>query len=144
MLDFVTRMDGLRGSRRIAEALLGVLHEDGDASSRARVFRALGDDASVLERPDAWLDEDLLYAMLSAARLDRRRAQRVGQFMVRPSALSLALCYSGLASPPKAYRRVDSLLARESEGGLYTALRGGEQNASIQYESASPPASGRS
>ena len=142
MLDFVTRMDGLRGSRRIAEALLGVLHEDGDASSRARVFRALGDDASVLERPDAWLDEDLLYAMLSAARLDRRRAQRVGQFMVSPSALSLALCYSGLGSPPKAYRRVDSLLARESKGGRYTALRVGEQSASIQYEYASPPAGG--
>ncbi|MEE3328273.1 MAG: ATP-binding protein [Myxococcota bacterium] len=113
---------------------MSVLHEDGDAPTRARVLRALGDEASVLERPDGWLAEEALQAMLEAARFDRSRAQRMGQALVKPSTLSLALCYSGLASPPKAYRRVDALLAREAQGGRYTALHVGEGNASIQYE----------
>ena len=77
MLDFATRMDGLRGNRRIAEALLSVLHEDGDGVTRAHVVRALGDVSSVLERPDPWLGEESLRSMLVAARFDRSRAQRL-------------------------------------------------------------------
>ena len=139
MLDFATRMDGLRGNRRIAEALMGVLHEDGDALARARVLRALGDSAGTLERPDAWMGEESLRSMLVAARFDRSRALRLGQALVKPSNLSLALCYSGLGSPSKAYRRVDALMAREAQGGQYTALQVGEESASIQYDHAVPP-----
>ena len=112
---------------------MAVLLEDGDAATRARVLRALGDQESVLERPDGWMPADALLAMLVAARFDRGRAQRMGQALVKPSALSMALCYSGLASPSKAYRRVDALLARESQGGQYTALHVGDESASIQY-----------
>ncbi|MFP8875158.1 MAG: ATP-binding protein, partial [Myxococcota bacterium] len=136
MLDLRRRIEGLAGNRRIAEALLEVLAEDGDAATRARALRALGDAAAFLDRPASWIPPEHLRAMLAAARFDRRRARRIGQALVRPSALSLSLCYSGIASPGKMYRRVNQLLARESEGGHYDAVEVDQQSARIRFHAA--------
>ena len=136
MSDLGTRIGGLGSNRRIAVALLEVLAEDGDMATRARAVRALGDAAAILDRPDGWIPPERLRAMLTAARFDRRRARRIGQALVRPSALSLALCYTGIASPAKTYRRVHQLLARESEGGRYEAVEVGDQRAHIRFHPA--------
>ncbi|MAI79100.1 MAG: hypothetical protein CL917_09185 [Deltaproteobacteria bacterium] len=135
MLDFHSRLGGLVGNRRIADALIGVLTEDGQSSTRSRVLRALGEDAAMLERPDPWIPVESLRTMLAAAHFDRGRARRLGEALVRPSVLSIALCYSGLASPSKVYRRVDQLLARESRCGFYEPIQVGEQSACIRYSS---------
>ncbi|MFP6639459.1 MAG: ATP-binding protein [Myxococcota bacterium] len=136
MSDLDTRIGGLGSNRRIAVALLEVLAEDGDVATRARAVRALGDAAAILDRPNGWIPPERLRAMLTAARFDRRRARRIGQALVRPSALSLLLCYTGIASPAKMYRRVHQLLARESEGGRYEAVEVGDQTAHIRFHPA--------
>lgn len=141
MPDLHTRIGGLVSNRRIALALLEVLAEDGDSATRSRVLRALGDAAGLLERSEGWIAPDRVRAMLDAARFDRRRARRIGQALVRPSVLSLLICYSGIASPAKLYRRVQQVLARESEGVRYEAVEVGERNARIRCHPAEPDSS---
>jgi signal transduction histidine kinase len=53
--------------------------------------------------------------------------------------VGLALCYTGLATPEKAYRRSHQLLARESSSGRYEPLEIDGQSGRILYH---PPAEG--
>ncbi len=96
-----------------------MLGASGDVAARARALRAIGAEGGGLRRTEGWLSAQSLTAMLRAVRLDRRQARRVGQALVRPDGVGLALCYGGLATPEKTYRRADQLLAREAEVARY-------------------------
>jgi len=116
-------LDSMRGelafSSRIAAALLAVLAESGDVSARSRALRALGGQGVAVRGRGRWIGGAELAAMMRTAGVDARMARRVGQALVRPDGVGFALCYGGLATTEKAYRRVHHLLARESEGARY-------------------------
>lgn len=116
------RTGDLAHSSRIAEGLLAVLAECGHAAARTRALRALESQASLVHGSGGWLGVDRLAAMLRAADVDARLARRVGQALVRPHGVGLALCYGGLATTEKAFRRSDHLLARESVHCRYEPL----------------------
>jgi len=106
-------------SGRIVDALLLVLAESSEIARRNRVLRAL----EAAPRPGAhqanWMEPTRLEAALKAASVTERLARRVGQALVRPEDIGMALRYSGLGTVEKAYRRIDTLLARESPGDRY-------------------------
>jgi len=116
-------LDGMRGelayNSRIAAALLAVLAESGDLATRTRALRALGTQGAVVQSRGRWIGPTELAAMFRTAEVDARLARRVGQALMRPDAIGLALCYGGLATAEKAYRRCDHLLTRESARGHY-------------------------
>lgn len=116
-------LDSMRGelaySSRIAAALLAVLAESGDLAARTRALRALGTQGAVVQGRGYWIRPAELAAMFKTAEVDARLARRIGQALVRPDAVGLALCYGGLATAEKAYRRSAHLLARESAGAHY-------------------------
>lgn len=116
-------LDRMRGellySSRIGAALLDVLAESGDFAGRSRALRALGNQGSALHSKGHWIAPKRLSAMIRAADIDDRMARRIGQTLVRPDGVGLALCYSGLATTEKAYRRTGHLFARESVDSQY-------------------------
>jgi signal transduction histidine kinase len=131
-------LDGRRGqlaqNTRIAAALLDVLGESGEIARRLRALRALGVEAVALHARGRWLPFQNLADMLSAADLNRREARRVGQSLVRPEGVGIALCYSGLATPEKVFRRADQLFARESEDSRYESREIGGQRGCIVFD----------
>jgi len=129
----------LSANHRIAVAAVEVLAESGEATLRARAVRALGDEAPAIHQVGRWIAPKRLVAMLEAAALGRKRGRRVGQKLVAPTGVGVALCYSGLATPEKAYRRIDDLLARETGAGRYAAASIGDHCARITFD---PVASG--
>ena len=126
----------LAANHRIAVSVLDVLAESGEAALRARAVRALGDEAPAIHQVGRWIAPKRLIAMLEAGALSRNRARRVGQKLVSPGGVGLALCYGGLATPEKAYRRVDDLLARETGTGRYATLSITGESARIAFEPA--------
>ncbi len=138
-------LESMRGdlafSSRIAAAVLDALAESGDYAARTRALRALGHEDAAIYRRGHWLGAGRLAAMLRAAAIDRRIARRLGQSLVRPDGVGLALCYSGLATTEKAYRRTHSLLARESEAAEYEPRELAGQRARIRFH---PPSRGHS
>ena len=106
-------------SGRIADALLLVLAESSETARRNRVLRALEAAPRQGAREPQWIEPARLEAALKAASVTGRLARRVGQALVRPEGIGMALRYSGLGTVEKAYRRIDTLLARESPGARY-------------------------
>ena len=127
----------LAANHRIAVAIVEVLAESGEDTQRARAIRALGDEAPAIHQVGRWIAPKRLVAMFEAAALSRNRARRVGQKLIGPGGVGLALCYGGLATPEKAYRRVDDLLARETGAGRYRADSIGHGCARIAFDPAS-------
>lgn len=138
-------LESMRGelafSSRLAVATLDALAESGDFAGRTRALRALGNEGGGVNRRGHWIGAGRLAAMWQAAAIDRRIARRLGQALVRPDGVGLALCYGGLATTEKAYRRVDSLLARESKDAEYEPRELEGERARIRFH---PPAKGRS
>jgi len=132
-------LNRLSRNTRIAEVLLDVLAQSGDVGGRARAHRALGHDAGNLRASMAWLPGEKLAGLLRAGEISRPMARRIGQALVRPDGVGLALCYSGLATPEKAYRRCHHLLAREGEGGRYEPRQIDAEQGRIHYQ---PPPQG--
>jgi len=124
---------------RIANALLDVLGGAGDVAGRARVMRAIGAEGSRLRNSETWLPGESMTALLRAIPIDRLLARRIGQSLVRPDGVGLALCYSGLATPEKAFRRSHHLLARESEVARYEPRSIADERGDIRFH---PPAVG--
>ena len=125
--------DQLAANHRIAVAVIDVLAESGEAAIRARAIRALGDEAPAIHQAGRWIAPKRMVALFEAAALSRSRARRVGQRLMSPSGAGLALCYGGLATPEKAYRRVDDLLARETATGCYRTASIENERARIVY-----------
>ncbi|MDE0885534.1 MAG: ATP-binding protein [Myxococcota bacterium] len=136
--------DQLAANHRVAVAVVDVLGESGEAAIRARAMRALGDEAPALHQAGRWISPKRMVALFEAAGLSRSRGRRVGQLLMRPGRVGLALCYGGLATPEKAYRRVDDLLARESAIGRYYTASIDSECARVAYSPAAPGADARS
>jgi signal transduction histidine kinase len=126
----------LPANTRIAAALLDVLIADGETASRTRAIQALGLDETALRASDQWLPEAKLRAMFGAVAADRKLGRRVGRSLMTPASVGLFLRYSGVATPEKAYRRSDQLLARENRGCAYTSSEISEERARIVFRPA--------
>jgi anti-sigma regulatory factor (Ser/Thr protein kinase) len=93
--------------------LLEALAIRGLTAPHERALRSLGIAPGDLASSGSWLDDDALSAMLAAAEIDPSVARSVGHRLVAPDAIGIALYGLGLATPEKAYRRVQALLPRE-------------------------------
>jgi len=68
-----------------------------------------------------------------------QQARQIGRELVAVARLGLELRRTGIATPEKAYRRCDALLAREGEGDVYVVSQMGGERARIEFR----PANGR-
>ena len=101
------------GNKIIVTTLLEALAVRGLTAAHERAVRSLGLAPGELASSGSWLGDDALSAMMAAAEIDPSVARSVGHRMVAPDATGIALYGLGLATPEKAYRRVQSLLPRE-------------------------------
>ena len=101
------------GNKIIATTFLESLAVRGQTVAHARATRALGLADSELANAPAWLAGDALLEMLAAGEVEPSLARSVGHRLVSPDVTGIALYGLGLATPEKAYRRVQSLLPRE-------------------------------
>lgn len=100
------------GNKTIATTLLELLAVRGRAGARDRAMRALGYAEGGLAEAPAWLDADALDRMFVAVDPDPGLARAIGHRLCAPDATGLALYGLGLATPEKAYRRIQALLPR--------------------------------
>ena len=121
---------------RIATALIQVLGESGDVGGRARALRSVGPEGGGLRAPDSWIQENALREMFRSLPADSKLARRVGRALVTPAETGLFLCFSGVATSEKAYRRCDQLLARESREARYEAAEISSGRARIVFHPA--------
>jgi predicted hydrocarbon binding protein len=101
------------GNRVIATTLLERLAVQGRSAEGARALREVGLGAEALANASAWLPEDVVGRMFEAARVEPTLARTIGHRLVEPDATGLLLYGLGLATPEKAYRRIQALLPRE-------------------------------
>ncbi len=126
------------GNARIAAALLDVLTASGSAAARARAERALEDGTPPRRRRTDWIDSSRLRDAFRAGAVGPPLARRVGRALVAPQAIGLLLSYAGIATPEKAYRRCNALLAREEPGDRFEAVEVGEGRARVAFHPAKP------
>ena len=126
-------IEKLPGNARIAGALLDLLVAAGDAAARERVERALGDVGSLGRRRADWIQTELLRKAFREAPAYPRLARREGHALAAPRQIGLLLFHAGVATPEKAYRRVDQLLARERPGDRFEATSIGKGRATIEF-----------
>ena len=121
------------GNKQIATTFLESLAVRGEAAARERAMRALGLGEGGLTETKTWLPDDVLGRMFIAADTDPSVARSVGHRLMAPDASGFSLYRLGLATPEKAYRRVQSLLPRESATSFWTAGEIGSGSARIEY-----------
>lgn len=102
------------GSRTMAAALLETLTTKGRLADRLRAVKAAGISEAELVDASAWLESNTVLRMLSAATIEVPVARALGHRLVAPESMGLPLYALGMATPEKAYRRVQSLLPREA------------------------------
>lgn len=126
------------GNKRIATTFLESLAVRGQAAPRTRAMRALGLGEAGLAEAAAWLpDEDAIRRMFAAADTDPAQARSVGHRLIAPDATGLALYGLGLATPEKAYRRIQALFPRERVGSRWSVDEIAPGSARIAYHA--PP-----
>jgi signal transduction histidine kinase len=121
------------GNKVIATTLLEALAVRGQAAARDRAMRALGMAEGGLAEAKAWLPDGVLGRMFAAVDADPSLVRSVGHRLVSPDATGLPLYGLGLASPEKAYRRVRSLLPRESAESFWVVDEIGSGSARIHF-----------
>jgi len=121
------------GNRRIATTFLESLAVRGEAAAGQRALRALDLGEGGLAEAKTWLTGDVLGRMFIAADTDPSVARSVGHRLMAPDASRFSLYRLGLATPEKAYRRVQSLLPRESAASFWTVDEIGSGSARIEY-----------
>ena len=121
------------GNKVIATTLLESLAVRGQAAARERAARALGLADGGLAEAKSWLPDDALGRMFIAVDADASLARAVGHRLVAPDATGLPLYSLGLATPEKAYRRVQSLLPRESAASFWVVDEIGSGSARIRF-----------
>ena len=121
------------GNKRIATTFLEMLAVRGQAAARERAMRALGLPEAGLADAKAWLPDDVLGRMFVAADTDPSLVRSVGHRLMAPDATGLPLYGLGLATPEKAYRRVQALFPRESAAGCWSVAEIGNASARIEY-----------
>jgi signal transduction histidine kinase len=137
------------GNKRIATTFLESLSVRGQAAAHDRALRALGLADGRLADASTWLPEDVIGRMFVAAETDPSHARSVGHRLIAPDATGLALYGLGLATPEKAYRRLQALLPRDRPDAQWSVNEIGSGCARIAYstpaeENADEPGPNRS
>lgn len=126
------------GNKTIATTLLELLAVRGRAGARDRAVRALGfADGGLAEAP-AWLDAAALDRMFLAVDLDPGLARAIGHRLCAPDATGLKLYGLGLATPEKAYRRIQALLPRVRRESQWRVESMGDARAELVFSNESP------
>jgi signal transduction histidine kinase len=128
----VDRRAPLSTNSRIAAVLLDVLVASGDRGAAHRALQAAGGEEAVECHGD-WVADETLSAMFRAADGARHLPERVGRALVGTPGTGFLLRYGGVATPEKAYRRCDQILAREQRGSLYEATEVSIGRARIRF-----------
>lgn len=133
----VQRADGSTGpgSRRVATTLLEWLAARGEAGALERARAALGGHVA-LDGAGDWLADGTLEALFEAVEVDEGLARALGHRLVTPEATGLGLYGLGLATPEKAYRRVQALLPREAAAGRWQVGAIADRRAQLDYRPA--------
>jgi len=121
------------GSRAMVSTLLETLTIRGRLSDRERAIRASGLDHNELIDASQPLESDVLARMLAAASVEISVARALGHRLISPESLGMPLYALGLATPEKAYRRVQALLPRESSGAIWTTDEIQGESARLSY-----------
>lgn len=121
------------GNKTIATTLLELLAVRGRAGARDRAIRALGfADGGLAEAP-SWLDGQALDRMFLAVDLDPGLARAIGHRLCAPDAIGLQLYGLGLATPEKAYRRIQALMPRARRESTWRAESMGDARAELCF-----------
>ena len=121
------------GNRTIATTLLTRLAVEGRVAAHDRAVGALGTIGENLAAAPDWLASGSIGALFSAGEVDPGMARALGHRLVAPEATGLAFYSLGLATPEKAYRRLQSLLPRDEFSGAWEVVSIDGQNAEICY-----------
>ncbi|MFK7898324.1 MAG: sensor histidine kinase [Myxococcota bacterium] len=124
------------GNKLIATTLLELLAVRGRTAAVQRATRALDQGEAGLAQTSAWLPANAIDQMFHAADVDANLARSVGHRLTEPDATGLRLYGLGLATPEKAYRRIQSLLPREEADATWTIDSISEGYAEITFEGA--------
>ncbi len=122
------------GNKTIATTLLELLAVRGRAGARERALRALGLPDGALAEAPAWLDGDALDRFFAAVDLDAGLARALGHRLCAPDATGLPLYGLGLATPEKAYRRIQALLPRARCEASWRVESMGNAKAELAFE----------
>ena len=124
------------GNKAIATTLLEWLAVEGRVAAHDRAARALGATAENLASASDWLPTGSVETLFSAGEVDPGMARALGHRLVAPEGTGLALYTLGLATPEKAYRRVQSFLPRDELAGSWEVVSIDGQAAEICYSPA--------
>ncbi|MFT5444038.1 MAG: signal transduction histidine kinase [Myxococcota bacterium] len=125
--------DELRCSSRIAAAILDALTSTGDVARHTEVRRVF-EQASANPRVEGgWVPRQLIDAAFRALGNDRDFARRVGYGLVSTERIGFVLFTGGIATLEKAYRRCESMLAREDRDGAFRVIEVGNGRAVVTY-----------
>ncbi len=122
------------GSRPIAATLLETLTRRGRLGDRQRAAREADLDGGRLAEAPLWLESDAIARMLEEASIEVPVAVSLGHRLVAPESLGLPLYALGLATPEKAYRRVQALLPREAPEASWVAEQIEGESARLAYQ----------
>lgn len=137
-----TGMGSGPGNKIIATTLLEWLAVRGGVALRDRAMRALETESSGLDAASTWLGDAAIASLFRVGNVDPALARAIGHRLVTPDATGLRLYGLGLATPEKAYRRVQSLLPRESARAHWhvESIEGRSAHLRFQPPQAAPPA----
>lgn len=127
------------GNRTIATTLLELLAVRGRAGARDRALRALGLPEGGLSEAPAWLEGESLDRMFQAVDLDAGLARAIGHRLCAPDATGLQLYGLGLATPEKAYRRIQALLPRATREAQWRVESMGDAQAVLVFAPGDDP-----
>ena len=127
-----TGMGSGPGNRIIAATVLEWLALRGQAGAHERASRMLGEAGLV--GAGSWLADDVIAGIFAAGEVDASLARAMGHRLVTPEATGLRLYGLGLATPEKAYRRVQALLPRASARAQWTVEAIESQSARLRFE----------
>lgn len=121
------------GNRTMAATLLETLTIRGRLGDRERAARAAGLEDDKLIDSTAWLASDAVARMLAAANVKAPVARALGHRLVSPESLGMPLYALGLATPEKAFRRVQALLPREALDASWLVEEIEDESACLSY-----------
>ncbi|MBW1884188.1 MAG: hypothetical protein JRJ58_11700 [Deltaproteobacteria bacterium] len=122
------------GSRPIAVTLLETLTSRGRLGDRQRAAREADLDGDRLAEVPRWLESDAIARMLAAASIEVPAAVSLGHRLVAPESLGMPLYALGLATPEKAYRRIQTLLPREAPEASWVTEQIEGESARLAYQ----------
>ncbi|MEM9175405.1 MAG: ATP-binding protein [Myxococcota bacterium] len=121
------------GNKTIATTLLEALAVRGRTVAAERGMRALEETGTDLAAAPSWLPDEAIAALFAATDVESGLARAMGHRLVAPDATGLKLYGLGLATPEKAYRRVQSLLPREAAGSRWAVEEIEGRSACLAY-----------